>query len=313
MLKIIGVETKKGCYISNFSDTSYSRYNSLNGYVINGSEPKPSHDSNWSLIDSKPIKIQENVRQPNINHRWELIDPSLKCKKTPLTVSTNDLYYDYEGEYFDGKYAMFHSMYERKSDPQPDKLVDVEFEYEKVCSIEEIKGGKNKYSTFGKIEHQLVDKIIHPSVILSEKECSYSVQTTYEIIRQYIKSNINPMVAEITSDYDFCFTVKKKIKLETPESYEVDVNNGLFQKRKRKPKFEARYRKSRHVSVFEMAPKQYQNYTVIEPFTGKNHKNLIKNVGKFLKEKIEMINEPLIDCPHCEGRGVIESDEVKNK
>jgi len=309
-IKIIGVETDGCIYITHFKpDHDYSKYNRLSGYVINDEIPGDCFDRNWVKVSSIPTKVEKLFNQPNINIRWELKNPLLASDKIPLVLSEDDLKYEYDEDdesSYHGKYSDLGPLYQKMSDKQPDALKTVEFEYEKVMFIDKISDTKNRYSSFGNIQHQLVDRLIYPEIVLSEKPCSYSPETSYKIIRAYIKENINPKYAEITSDYDFCFTVKKKIKLEEPTSYTVDVNNYWFNKRKRKPKYETRYRKDRFVEVFEMAPKAYQKYTVLKGFVGLNHSDLQEKVEDYCKGVIEMINEPLVDCPHCKGNGVKE-------
>lgn len=112
-----------------------------------------------------------------------------------------------------------------------------------------------------------------------------------------MKANINGKYATITSDYDFCFTVKKVI-YHTPEKYTVNIS-------KRKPKYETRYRRNREIVIFESAPKPYNNYTVQKSISGENHKDLEMKVDKYLKDLIEEINKPLIECECCKGMGVI--------
>jgi hypothetical protein len=73
----------------------------------------------------------------------------------------------------------------------------------------------------------------------------------------------------------------------------------------RKQKLVKRYRDKRDVVIFEMCPaKVYSGYTPIAPFKGKNQKDLQKVIKKYLKDLMEMINAPVVDCPHCKGSGV---------
>ncbi|MFK5882928.1 MAG: hypothetical protein QM489_01155 [Candidatus Izemoplasma sp.] len=44
--------------------------------------------------------------------------------------------------------------------------------------------------------------------------CEISSQDLYNIIRERVKQNINYENAAITSDYDFCFTVKRKLQVD---------------------------------------------------------------------------------------------------
>ena len=75
--------------------------------------------------------------------------------------------------------------------------------------------------------------------------------------------------------------------------------------KRRKPKYETRFKRDRKHVIYEAAPKPYNNYPVVTPFEGNNLKSLQDNVEKFLHEIITYINEPLIECKCCKGRGVI--------
>lgn len=116
---------------------------------------------------------------------------------------------------------------------------------------------------------------------------------------------MNYDVAEITSDYNFCFTVSKKIAFSEPEEYSVDINAAHP---RRKSKWQKRYRTSRSSNIFSMAPAPYKGYKVIPGFEGKDQEDLKAKIDSYCKDLIEVINEPIKDCPHCKGRGVIETD-----
>jgi excinuclease UvrABC ATPase subunit len=97
--------------------------------------------------------------------------------------------------------------------------------------------------------------------------------------------------------------VSKLIELHDPESYKVNVN----QYKRRAPKYETRYRKTREVKVFEMThdEKCYGNYTVIKGFSANSQAELAAVIDNYLDDLMKTINEPLVDCPHCKGMGVI--------
>ena len=80
---------------------------------------------------------------------------------------------------------------------------------------------------------------------------------------------------------------------------------------KKKPKYETRYRKSREVEVFNMtsAKDKYNNYTIIKGFEGNSEEDLKNKIDTYLEELMAIINEPLHDCPHCKGMGVILNDK----
>jgi DNA-directed RNA polymerase subunit RPC12/RpoP len=59
-----------------------------------------------------------------------------------------------------------------------------------------------------------------------------------------------------------------------------------------------------------MAPKKYQNYRIIEGFRGKTQEDLKNNIDSYCKKLIEFINEPVVDCPHCKGRGIVDEETL---
>lgn len=322
-MKIIGIKTKKGIFVSIFKPgENYRKYVNLNEYIINGKPPEPSFHNDWSCIDSEPKKVEQKKSQPNINHRYELKDKSMMSDKTPFVFYRENVayYHDYEWIWKD-EFSMFRSLYKEVSDKQPDITENVEFEYTQIMECDElmkpVEFDHELLKTHWKHEgtrkigqedivYQLIDKIIFPEIVLPSKKCELTKEKSYQVIREYVKNHIDGRYAEVTSDYDFCFTVKKKIALSEPEKYTVDVNFNVFSKRKRKPKLETRLRKSRYAECFEMAPKPYQNYTVLKNgFRGENQEDLDRNIKQYCESLIEFINKPLIDCPHCNGNGVI--------
>jgi len=122
----------------------------------------------------------------------------------------------------------------------------------------------------------------------------------------YIKENINPKVARITSDYDFCFTVKKIIGLEKPIEHRREVLNSRGRSYKN-PKYKYDYVKSRELEIFEMTSKEdhYQGYTPIDGISAENEYDLKEKTDKICEDTLALINEPLVECPHCHGYGVV--------
>lgn len=319
MIKLVGVKSGEKYFITRDSGDGYRRYSLPNRYIINSGKIEKSFHKNWGVLSTEVKTVQEVKSQPDINHRYELRDLSLESDKIPLLLMRDEIsYYDSDSYewIWNKQYSMYQSMYELKSDNQPNLLVDVEFEYETIMEFD----GLLEHSGFGyevfktqwehegyrildenSIKHQLIDEMIFPEIILPSRPCSLSRKQTFDIIRVYIKQNINFQRASITSDYDFCFTVKKKIDLSEEEKYSVDVNWAKKTKRK---KFETRYKRFREIEIFDMAPKPYQNYRVIDGFIGENEKDLKSKIDSYCKDLVDYINEPVSDCPHCKGRGV---------
>ena len=312
-MDLIIIKTRNKYYVCKLSDRGLN----LDNLYFDGKHPEISFLKNWFLINSIPETIEKEVSQPSINRRYELKNKTITSNKIPLKFTEDEVIVN--GHWRD-EIADLSSLYELKSDSQPNIKQEIPFEIKKVIEVTEIIEhdefkykicpDKDNNATEVKntgVIHQLIDSLIFPDILLQDKECKLSSNNTYKIIRQHIKKHIDPRYAEITSDYDFCFTVKKRIQLAEPIKYSVDVNNSLFQKRKRIPKYETRYRSDRLVEIFEMtfSPRCYQGYTVINGFRGKNHTDLRQKIDNYLESLMEYINKPIVDCEYCCGKGVI--------
>lgn len=330
MLKLVGIKSGNGVLISDSPDENKYSHSNIGGKLFDGTPPQPTYHKNWFLIQKEPCEITVLVNGKQINHRYELKDLSLESDKFKASFLKDDVSYiddDYELCFKNG-FGDIHSLYSLVSDKEEDHYKRVEFEYVQIMEIDEIPNIEefsypaqlNQWRHKGMstvtekdVNYQIIDKILFPSPILPSRPCSLTSKKSYEIVREFIKLNIDPIYAEITSDYNFCFTVKKKIPLAEPEKYTVDVNNGIFQKRKRKPKIETRFRKTRSVQIFEMtnSDDKYKGYTVLDGFTGDSSEELANNINKYLENVISEINKPIVDCPHCKGLGVVNIDSIK--
>lgn len=320
-MKVIGIKTNKGYYICSDLENKSWNYNNLEKLIINGCPPEKTFHSKWVFVKDEPKTIQEEKSQPNINHRYELIDKTLSDRFKDTYLKSEVEIFDDEGDIsYIEEFKTIRSLYELKSDPQPKILVDVEFEYQTIQEIEEIKdpaffsykriGDYDKIINpigNGNVKYDMISQIITPEILLHTQPCKLTSKETYDIVRAYIKDNINPKVAEISSDYAFCFQVNKKVTLAKEHVYQVDVNSSIFSGRKRKPKYETRVQKTSKVKVFEMtySPENYQGYTPIKPFEADNSDDLKEYIDNYLKHLISVINEPLDECPTCSGRGVL--------
>lgn len=323
MINLIAVETKEGYYITR-EKSPYS--NNLQGLMFDGIPASSTFHKDWGYVMCKPIvKVSHIETQPNINHRFVLKDDTLS-PKLPLEILKDDA-----GEYIDtcdGKtfiwkdeLAQYRSLYVEVSDEQPDKEVGDEFALHIAFVVEDIKpppefrypcneyydrwadGNKRtNYVTNGNIEHQLLDRIIFPKIILHNTPCRISSEESYEIVRGHIKRNIDNKVAKVRSDYNFCFDVVKIINIEP-----YQVTREYTPPRCRKPRTSNRMVSSREVPVFEMtySPYNYKGYTPIQAFEADTEEELKIQVDNYLAELMEVINKPLKDCPNCKGTGVI--------
>jgi hypothetical protein len=152
---------------------------------------------------------------------------------------------------------------------------------------------------------------VYPALTIHERPCKLTSKQTYDIVREHVKLNINPKVAKITSDYDFCFTVKKIIPIARPYSYEYDARSPWS--RRRKPEMKTRWVGDKEIDCFEMTSTEdhYKGYTPIKPFEGKSEDDLKDNIDAYLETLMAYINEPMKECPTCNGVGVLYNKDIE--
>jgi hypothetical protein len=323
-LKIHLIETPSFVYIK--IPSSVIKADTFN-YFYDGSFPEPTHKQSWGKIKSIPKKIQSTKSRPNINHRFILKDPTFESEKSPRTFSREECQYESEdyGWCWKKEYRNLESLYEYKYDKQEPEIINHPFKIVEHLKLDEeinFAGisipaiAKRNYSNEvynvyeNNLKYNIIDEIVLPDLIHHMRPCALSSKDSYAIIRNHVRENIDKECAEITSDYNFCFTVKKQIKI-------IDPNINIETKKKKE-----KFRTNRSVEIFEMtwSPENYKGYTPIKPFYGKNAEDLKSNINKYLKDLMDMINRPLVECPHCNGAGVVEkqmgiyrSEEVKDE
>ena len=295
-------------------------------YLINDKVVDTNFNHGWYIIDDEVITSFKNI-VPNCSEfsHYELIDTSLSSNVLPLILTKEDVIpveeYLCDGEYIDSwtNYSSIKPLYKEVSIEVPTKYEDVEFE---LNFLGEVEGDLNKpctekFKLYGggidtKVTEQEIkdivhyselDKILTPDFYLHNKPCFVPPHILYRIIRTYVKENINLLVAKITSDYDFCFTVKKVVKVK-PYKHKTEVcKSGL--KSYKPPKFKEYMVDQRDIEIFEMTATNYSNYTQLQPLRGENLEDLVNNLKQYLVDLITVINEPLKDCECCNGTGVV--------
>jgi len=323
VLNIIAIKTDNGYYITEETDNSYDKY-IFPKYIFDRELPSKTFAKKWGLIQNEPKKIEKEVSHPDINHRYELKDFSMMSKKIPKIFKREDVVtYDSEEYSWDWKdeYSHLRSLYELKSDKQPNTFEEIDFNFKVIIEIDDIKEyagfsypvQKTQWKHDGltnitekDIDHQLIDKIVFPEIILSSRPSCLTSKQSYDIVRQYIKQNLNYEVAFINSDYDFCFSVHKRILLNEPyiSKKEILTRRG---KSYRPPRYNIKNITKKSVEVFEMtySPENYKRYTPLPGFEGKNQDDLKEKIDKYCEDLLKKINEPLKECSHCNGLGVI--------
>lgn len=312
------VRTSTECYISDcFASCGYDyQYHSgrLKDLYFDGEKPIPSFKMNWLVIKKFPTEIKTKVSGHAINKRYEIIDPDIVSGKYPSVIMEDDFgkYRDEDGDF---KYS---ALYNYKYDMSEPTFEDVEIEWDFLLDIDnfekpptiEFKGFSRRgwndevYKiTNADVNHQGLDQILFPDILIHNRPCSFTSKQVYDITRQYIRENIDGRVAKITSDYDFCFTVKKLIPMYEPK---VTQYQNLFARaKKERNKIHTRIQKFKECEIFEMThdQKRYEGYSVIPAMFADNEQELKTKMQNWLDELIATINAPMIPCSHCHGTG----------
>lgn len=314
MIHLIGIKTNEGYLITdNLKNEKY--FNSKIGHLlINGEVPVQTYKNYWFKLDSKPIKIEERIPSTHINKRYELKD---EFKKAGLSYPLSFLYDEIRNNE-DHEFYQISQLYEYKFDVVDESFKEIDFHFEEILEIEVYRtpvsfsykrAGEYSHRDYGhvtrdNVQYDIISQILMPDILHHEAPCTLSRKETYDIIRAHVRENIDPRVARIYSDYDFCFAVQKVIKVKEYQ-YQVDLNKGGSRK---KPKYQTKTANTRQVEIFRMGHESYQGYPNIEPFTGENLEDLQKNIDSYLSHLMAVINEPLKDCEHCNGVGVVLND-----
>lgn len=330
MLKLIAYKTEKGLYYAN-SKVKYRGREELNySYKVEGEVPvKSEYKSDWYFLEGKDelISITTTKSGGYGKAHWELRDKSTKVEGVIPETLTCEEADEFEDDYdwfigSESKYYAYRGLYKRVRENLPPVTEEVEFEIEykgeikhelvennykdmkiKVLKDDEWGGEDEEEIDLSHIVHYYeLEELLTPDLVLHNRPCYIPADTTYRIVRNYIKQNIDYRYANITSDYDFCFKVTKVIHIKPyTKTTEYKKSNG---KSYAKPRFSHQTISTKSVEIFEMCPsKPYQKYTPIEGFKGSNLADLIENIQLYLKELIEVINQPLKECEECGGTG----------
>lgn len=300
MIKYNAIILPDKVYISDSRNASYNVFD-LTIFIFDCGEVKATNKKGWYELPCLPKAVQRKVTPPKVVSAYTLKEGFVATDKLPEIVSADFFEYDSDKEeYYNAEIMGLYEPVYRQNEPY---LENIEFQIEKIAH-------KNSNWKFvdapPNVQHYLIDEITKHPATLQDEQCFLSSEESYRKIREFIKLNINPRAAYISSDYDFHFEVSKKIQLHEKEKYQKNVKP--FAKR---PKYVDDYRLDRKISVYDIIPKaetrkSYSQHSHVAPkFEGANYEDLEANIKSYLDELIEKINEPVKDCPHCKGRGVV--------
>jgi hypothetical protein len=294
-LTLLVIQTKKnGVFIKQHAPASYYGSNPFAGYLFDGTPAAPTPVNGWAKLAATPSAVTKEVQPPARTIGYELskgFSPSERLPARIEGVSTLE----------DGPYEGVAECYTAIRETFPMTTVEVPFQVTVIAERDAFEIVKQEFT----VEYGLIDQlVIADPVLLSERPCRLSAAQSYNLIRAHIKTNIDLKYAEVTSDYDFCLTVKKRVEMAEPEAYQVNVGTS------RRPKTRTDYRRDRMVTCYEVSPSQrdgkpYQHYPIVQPFVGTSYEDLQAKIKAFLTALMRHINAPLCECKTCKGMGVV--------
>lgn len=324
-MKIKYYKTKKGLYIS-------SGYSMTDSYKFNGVTPKSTHATYWYFLEG--VEDPYPFTQKTLNEGGKYLSlksgvPSVLLQdfQQEIPLEKGDYYWDDDNEVYTLKDT--HEMYETRGlydiltypvtsawgekelqveylgdfdDSLVDNFATVKYEVDQDLSFRRQRG-KDTIDISDVVSYSELSQIMVPELLIHNQPCTLSSEVMYKIVRNYIKDNIDPMQAVVTSDYNFCFTVKKKIHIKPYElKTEIKKTNGRSYAKKR---FNIKQIKYKEVECFEMTNKKdnYKGYTPIKSISANNLDELISFVKDFLDEIMKYINTPVKECECCSGIG----------
>lgn len=300
-------------------------YRYLDGVNINNKQPETTLLDSWVYVEGEEevLSLQKLGSAQYINPRWELIDEDLKKlgAKDVLTQEEAGEWYDDDDGYCVSSEVKYGKYYKRVYDKIEPVMEDQLFEATLLGHIEEslLEGTSTPVYTLKEtdlyhpsekkvdlsqvVEYGEIAKMLCCPLTIHNQPCSINRKTSYNIIRNYIKENIDGKYAQVSSDYDFCFSVLKVISIKPyTETTQITKSNGRSYA---KPKFNKRTIEAKTTKVFETSPEGYSKYPLAPSFKGDNLQDLAENVKLYLDELMDIINQPVKECSSCNGTGHI--------
>jgi len=331
-VNIVAYETNLGLFVR--QDTEITSYSSNYTYnvKINGNDVV-LHSKQWTHLENvfSIDSYQEFKKDGNKHVGYELKISSVASDAIPLNISVEEVnakYDDDQEEWIWEKYNDLKGLYKPVHVALPDEWKDVEYSvrvirklqidnYEKPLEMKVqaiVEGSWNsqrkEVDLSQAVSYSDIERLLTPDFLLHERPCTLSSLQMYQIVRAHIKDNIDGKYARITSDYDFAFTVKRRIAIK-PYTVRTEEKNSRGRSFAR-PKFKTTSVEHREVELFEMThtERNYQGYTPISSYSA----NSLKEMSEFLKDYLDNlmaeINRPVQECSHCGGTGHVEMKKI---
>lgn len=272
-----------------------------------------------SIDDLKITQMMPNARKLQ---EYRLVNPDLASDKIPLAIPASDVVSEYDEDLerttWQGQYSGLESLYAPHFVDSGESLKEVEYTVvEKgVWTIEELFTDKpvvRWQSSFdNKVGDVPLNSVVHfddfaalmmPDFILSNTPCILPAKNLYKIIRAYVQENLDRSRSVITSDYDFCFTVQRKVGIKPIVTRtETKTKKGYSYQT---PRFTTKTTTVKQVDLFEMTGSNHAGYTQLSPLKAGSLKEMADIIQNYLKQLIEELNAEVAECECCKGAGII--------
>ena len=314
MIKFLQYSTNVGYFVKN--ETVYYHFND----ILNGKIQSEYPAFNGYVCLDKPLtSVKQLVKGRQVISHYKLKDEELCCAKLPLIVQG---YIDENGDTQGVGVEGYFSLYEPVFETTEDVIKDAEFEIIDKGSYEITYPSNITKRTVKVLNDNIYNpkcvelllsnvvvyddiiKILTPEFALHQSPCKLTSKQMYGIVRQHIKENLNMKENSITSDYDFCFTVKKRVHTKPFIAIESYVKGRTWKERKVT-------KTEKLIEVFEMTWKGYKGtsgydgYTCIPELHGDSLTDLADKLDSYLNNLIAQLNTIVVECECCEGTGHI--------
>lgn len=295
-------------------------YSLFCGHLVNDlSQEQVTSVNGFARLNEDVYSVKKVIPASRKLLHFTLKDKELESSKLPLIVHQ---YYDEDAEEYklegvSGYEVLYEPVYEET------ESLTVEVPYEVITlgeyEIEEPNNIKNRvikmkrdgnFNNGEAVQVELVScatyddiiKLLTPEFMLPQVPCKLTSHQMFKIVRQYLIENLDMKENVITSNYDFCFEVKKRVHAKP-------FLSTIYTGKKLKPKTVTNNEKQ--VSVFEMTYSGYKGsggygeYTCIPELRGDNLEDLYNKLDTYLTNLIEALNTKVTECECCAGTGHI--------
>lgn len=301
-------------------------------YRINGVEGKALWVKRWysfagiNPIDPETVKVEYLASPRTYKDKYVLKDKTLANDKIPEEVPVEalareaytDKYGDYDERYtteFGEKYGY---LYEEHYGQLPAEWVDITDKsqfFDKGLLVGDLTEPpslkievrkKDRYTDVVQevdvseyVQYAEIYQAVSPEIALHKYPCFISGRGLYNLARAHVRRHIDPKVSQITSDYDFHFCVHKTVPLHTPIKKEILKSEGKSYAR---PRY--RYENTKTLKIYDIGTEKKWG-KVLDDVHGDNMEDLLNKIKDYLDNLIAYINEPITECPHCDGYGYV--------